>query len=82
MHKRQSNDKSGFDFKALRRKSPPCPNCKAKEDVVPILYGLPLEYPNPPSRERVENSEWGGCVVTGDDLCYLCRKCGTKFGRP
>jgi hypothetical protein len=80
MQRKQSRRKPKIDFKALRAKSPPCPRCQIKDDVVPIFYGLPVEYPAPMSRERLENSEWGGCIVTGNDPAYLCRKCGLKFG--
>ena len=54
-----------------------CPRCHSKDDVIPILYGLPkphlLLFP--------EHDQYvlGGCVIFPNSERWHCRKCGQNF---
>jgi hypothetical protein len=54
-----------------------CPRCHSKDDVIPILYGLPkphlLLFP--------EHDQYvlGGCVIFPNSDRWHCRKCDESF---
>lgn len=55
-----------------------CPRCRS-DQVVPILYGYPLGK-MVEAFERGE-AEIGGCIVSGDDPRWLCKKCDFRWGK-
>ena len=61
----------------MRRTKPKiCPKCGSSE-VVPIVYGYPLEsLLKAAEKGRVE---LGGCCITGDDPNFRCKTCGKAF---
>ncbi len=56
-----------------------CPKC-GSVDASPIVYGLPTEETF--DHERQGAVALGGCVITGNDPEWACKRCGTRFGRP
>ena len=53
-----------------------CPSCGSK-DVVRIRYGLPA--PDEHYWEEKNRTDWGGCVIRGNDPTHRCLNCGQRF---
>ena len=49
-----------------------CPDCNLSEGVRTILYGMPMEEPDPAIYTI------GGCVIFDDMPKYECIECGWK----
>lgn len=49
-----------------------CPVCKKKDEVIPIVYGLPTQK----TMKKAEKEEvmLGGCVVSGCDPQWFCKR--------
>ena len=59
------------------KKNKICPLCKKKNNVIPIAYG----YPSPKLIESASKKKvyLGGCVISGCDPNWYCKKDKTKF---
>ncbi len=55
-----------------------CPNC-GEQALVHLVYGFPNGWLIPQADEG--EVALGGCVITGDDLRYRCRKCESEVWR-
>jgi len=57
--------------------TPLCPKCRSKENVIPIVYGLP----GPELQEKAKRGEviLGGCVVTGNEPHWYCKVCKQRW---
>jgi DNA-directed RNA polymerase subunit RPC12/RpoP len=53
-------------------KASDCPNC-GERGLVPIVYGFPNEFTIQLSSKGVV--ELGGCIISGDDPSFRCRRC-------
>ena len=53
-----------------------CPEC-GSNDVIPIQYGIP--GPEMFKEWEAGKIELGGCVITGDDPNWYCKKCGHRW---
>ena len=64
---------------------PFCPKCDSGE-VVPIIYGMPLEIIEKPEKgllaaEKKGYIELGGCCVDENNPNFRCKSCGKGFRR-
>ena len=59
--------------------SPVCPNCRAADHTLPVVYGLPT--PDLWEEARAGRCRLGGCVVSDDSPRWHCRQCGAEWGR-
>ena len=53
-----------------------CPNCKSKENVLPILYGLTTASF---MRKNKNKYYFGGCEISGCDPKWFCKKDKLEF---
>jgi hypothetical protein len=66
-----------FD-KSIKDKS--CPTCKKKNNVIPIIYGLPYsKNGEDPTKGNGKKFVLAGCEITDCDPNWYCRKDKTKF---
>jgi rubredoxin len=67
-----SNVSPKFYDLEMKRK---CPNCNLNEGIRTILYGMPMEEPDPAVYTI------GGCCISDDMPKYECVECGWKGSR-
>jgi len=57
-----------------------CPTCKRKDNVIPILYGLPIAINNKdPAKDDGKKYILAGCEITGCDPHWYCKRDKTSF---
>ena len=63
----------------MRKKTPPCPNCKSK-DVAWYFYGYPADMEWYLQAKKEGKIRGGGCSVSYDDPKWACNSCGHNWG--
>jgi hypothetical protein len=57
-----------------------CPTCKAKDAVIPILYGLPIaQNGKAPAKDNGKKYILAGCEITGCDPHWYCKRDKIRF---
>lgn len=60
------------------KKDMTCPVCKKKDESIPIVYGLLIDTGKKTKRKEKEIYT-GGCVISGCDPNWYCKRDKTKF---
>jgi hypothetical protein len=54
-----------------------CPKCHQTDQVIPIMYGFPMERA---MKEYNEGKVYlGGCVISADSPSKFCKRCSVTF---
>ena len=76
------NGKTNIDFYVTKycvyneNKNGICPNCKSKQDVIPVFYGLTTSKFEKKNRKKYH---FKGCEISGCDPKWFCKKDRLEF---
>jgi len=59
------------------RRPKQCPECGSPNDIIQIIYGMAISEMF--EEEIAGKIKLGGCVITGDDPNWYCKKCGHSW---
>lgn len=61
------------------KKNKLCPVCERKDEVIPIRYGLIVNNSKKDKGENTKEYKEGGCVITGCDPNWYCKRDEIEF---